>query len=467
MKKLRISVLVLLGLLFFHSCQVCQNEEPRAKYVFLFIGDGMGLAQVSATKAYLASMNGGQDSQIGFSDFPVVSFCTTHAATRSITGSAAAGTALATGEKTAIGRISMDTSGTVPLESITEKAKDLGMKVGVISSVSIDHATPAVFYAKQKNRDMYHEIGLDLTRSNFDFFGGGGFREPQREDTDIIDLATENGFIYINDKENFRALKPSNEKILFVNPGLTDGSAMHYAIDQPDDYITLAEITQKAIHYLDNDNGFFIMVEGGKIDWLCHANDAGAMVREVIDFSEAVDEAIAFYQKHPDETLIIVTADHETGGLGLGNNLMHYESDYALLKNQKVSGEAFNKELAEWRKDHAIDEEGFDMVMEVVEENYGIGLEEAAVTIGQERYDDYSANFYSMDENLQNEYGQYNPVTFLSSNVLADHSGLGWTSKSHTCVPVPVYVIGVNSEAFINMIDNTDIPEIIWEGINK
>ncbi|RLD35223.1 MAG: alkaline phosphatase, partial [Bacteroidetes bacterium] len=180
--------------------------------------------------------------------------------------------------------------------------------------------------------------------------------------------AQQNGFQYINSKEGFDALTPSENKVLFVNPELTNGAAMYYAIDQPEEYITLADITGKAIQYLENENGFFMMVEGGKIDWLCHANDAGSMVYEVLDFSAAVDEAVKFYNKHPDETLIVVTADHETGGFGLGNNRMKYDSDYALLANQKISGDEFNIVLSEWRKNNHLNDKGFKKMLKVTEE---------------------------------------------------------------------------------------------------
>ena len=177
----RISIMALLlavfSLAILTSCEQ-EKAEPKAKYVFLFIGDGMGISHVTVAEEYQAQMNDVENAPFGFSEFPVVSMSTTYAANRFITGSAAAGTALATGQKTNIGRISMDTSGITPIETIAEKAKKAGFRVGIISSVSIDHATPACFYAHQKSRNMYHEIGLDLAHSDIDFFGGGGFKNP-------------------------------------------------------------------------------------------------------------------------------------------------------------------------------------------------------------------------------------------------------------------------------------------------
>jgi alkaline phosphatase len=466
MKHFRIFVLLVavFSFLSISSCQP-QQKEQKARYVFLFIGDGMGISQVTTAEVFQAEIKDEQYRPLGFSKFPHTGFSTTYAANRFITGSAASGTALATGHKTNIGRISMDANADSALLTIAEKAKQEGMKVGIISSVSIDHATPAVFYAHQESRNMYHEISLDLAASDFDFFGGGGFKEPAREDVNVVEMAKENGFNYINDEESFRKLKPADEKVLFVNPELTNGSAMLYAIDQPEGYITLAEITQKAIEYLDNENGFFMMIEGGKIDWLCHANDAGAMVHEVIDFAEAVDVAVEFYQQHPEETLIVVTADHETGGLGVGSEMMKYDTDYTLLQNQKMSGEEFNKYIAEWRKENHLNDKGFKKMLMALEENFGVGGEGAPIELTPKEIEAFKKTFMGLDLSQEWDYGDYSPLTVLSTKTLSNHSGLGWTSKSHTGVSVPVYALGVNGEAFSAYTDNTDIPKIIWETI--
>ncbi len=472
MTKFRLFVLSFLAISFFVfvSCQQAEQNDPKAKYVFFFIGDGMGISQVHAAEAFQSAMAGdGNHIPLGFREFPEAGLSTTYAANRFITGSAAAGTALATGHKTAIGRISMDTSGTVPFETLAEKAKKKGMKVGIISSVSIDHATPAVFYAHQPKRNMYFEISLELAASNIDFFGGGGFRSPEGElkgeQINVIELAQENAFEYVNTKAAFGALMPSENKVLFVNPELTDGEAMLYAIDQPEGYISLADITKKAIELLDNENGFFMMVEGGKIDWVCHANDAATTVYEVLDFSAAVDEAVSFYKQHPDETLIVVTADHETGGLGLGSNVMKYESDYSLLAHQKVSGDAFNKILSDWRKDNHINEKGFKKMLMLLKEYFGFGGDEAPISLSPGEKETLKEAFMAYDLSQENEYGNYKRLTYIATEILAHRAGLGWTSYSHTGVVVPVYTIGVHSTAFSGNIDNTDIPKLIWETI--
>ena len=168
----------LMYVLFFVLLTSGMAYAQQAKYVFYFIGDGMGVNQVNGTEMYLAE----QEGRIGvkpllFTSFPVASMATTFSATNSVTDSSAAGTALATGAKTYNGAIGMDDNKSV-LQSVAERAKKSGKKVGVTTSVSVDHATPAAFYAHQPDRGMYYEIALDLPKAGFDFYAGGGFLKP-------------------------------------------------------------------------------------------------------------------------------------------------------------------------------------------------------------------------------------------------------------------------------------------------
>src|SRR5690606_28271570 len=146
------------------------------KYVFYMIGDGMGLNHVLLAEMYQSELRGeiGR-TPLSFSQFPYSSFITTYSATHGVTDSSAGGTALATGKKTKNGVIAMDTTGTTPYRSLAYAAKDKGLKVGITTTVSIDHATPASFYAHQPSRNMYYEIAQEIIPSNFDFFAGAGF----------------------------------------------------------------------------------------------------------------------------------------------------------------------------------------------------------------------------------------------------------------------------------------------------
>ncbi len=355
MKKFTLFLfLALTGVFVTNSCTEMHNNH-KAKYVFLFIGDGMGQAQVNLAEAYQAALDNKKGFEhFGFTQFPAAGFASTYAFNRFITGSAASGTALATGHKTNINRISMDPSGKKPLKTIAEKFKERGMKIGILTSVSIDHATPAVFYAHQPLRSMYFEIGNDLVNSSFDFFGGGDFKDPDGEidgqPVNLIEKAKENGFSYVNNVDDFLALNKEAGRVIAVPNPVTPSGAMNYVIDMGKNEVHLDDLTAKAIEMLDNENGFFMMVEGGKIDWASHSNDAATEIHELIDFANAIDVAAAFYDQHPEETLIVVTADHETGGLSLGHGPTKYETYFNLLQYQKMSEEKFTDLIGEFRQ---------------------------------------------------------------------------------------------------------------------
>lgn len=194
---------IVIGLLFISlvigGTTGCNKEStPKAKYVFFFIGDGMGLNQVYLAELYKASLEGKiGNSPLNLSQLPIQSYMTTYSANHNITCSSASATAMATGYKTNNGVVCKDTSLTIKYETIAEKVKAAGYEVGVLSSVGIDHATPACFYAHQDSRNMYYEISLELAESKFDYFGGGGFHYPTGEEenmTNAYDKASELGY---------------------------------------------------------------------------------------------------------------------------------------------------------------------------------------------------------------------------------------------------------------------------------
>ncbi|HSG67935.1 MAG TPA: alkaline phosphatase, partial [Bacteroidales bacterium] len=217
--------------------------------------------------------------------------------------------------------------------------------------------------------------------------------------------------------------------------------------------------------YLDNENGFLMVVEGGKIDWVSHANDISSVVHEVIDLSKAVEEAVKFYNRHPGETLIVVTSDHETGGLALGTREMGYESNFVLLDHQNVSGERFNDLLRKWRKENLPDEEGFEDFLGLLEDHFGLGDDDAPIPLSAEELNEIRTLYQDTGKNTFSEYGSYSRITFKATGLMAKKAGMGWTTSSHTGIALPVYAIGVNDRAFCGNIDNTDIPRIIWEAI--
>jgi len=473
-KYLQLILVSVTIVLLFISCGR-EHSHQKAKYVFFFIGDGMGQVQINAAEAYLAAVDGEKGFQhFEFTQFPAVGFASTFANNRFITGSAASGTALATGHKTNINRISMDTSGTKPLKTIAEKCKDAGMKVGILTSVSIDHATPAVFYAHQPLRSMYFEIGLSLANSSFDFFGGGGFKSPDGEidsvAVNIIEEAVNNGFTFVNTADGFHSLNRNSGKVIAVSNLLEESGAMKYAIDLNEASLQLSDFTRKAIELLDNDNGFFMMVEGGKIDWACHANDAITSIYETIAFSDAIDVAIEFYNEHPEETLIVITADHETGGMGLGNKLTKYETDLAILEHQVISSQAFVEVIRSFRVNLTGNiEVDFEHMLEIIDQYFGLGNSDKIPLTDEELElieNAFMVSLYTSEYGTPDHaYHDHEPLADLMNKIMSDKAGVGWTTFSHTGVNVPVYAIGVGAEYFSSYIDNTDIPKIMEEVI--
>ena len=213
------------------------SYAQRAKYVFYFIGDGMGVNQVNGTEMYLAE----QEGRIGvkpllFTTFPAGTVATTFSATNSVTDSSAAGTALATGAKTYNGAIGMDDDKNA-LQTVAEKAKKAGRKVGVTTSVSVDHATPAAFYAHQPNRSMYYEIALDLPKAGFDFYAGGGFLKPattadKKDAPSIFPIIEEAGYTIARGLDEYKAKAADAGKMVLIQEEGAVPSCLPYAIDR-------------------------------------------------------------------------------------------------------------------------------------------------------------------------------------------------------------------------------------------
>jgi len=453
------------------------GEQPYkgnpAKYVFLFIGDGMGIPQRTAAEKFTGK-------RLLMDTFPAQGITTTYAADRFITGSAASATALACGQKTNIGMIGMAPDQR-HVRSIAEMARDQGMKVGIISSVSIDHATPAGFYAHVKTRGQYYDIAVALAESGFDFFGGGGIKDPtnKKKNTssfrgNALEIAKANGYTIVTNRSDFMDLKPGSGKILSWNANLPDGKALPYDIDTTSDDITLQEFTAKAIELLDNHKGFFLMVEGGKIDWACHANDGATSIKDTLAFDNAIREAVAFAENHPRETLIVVTGDHECGGLTLGWSGTQYESYFGILGSQAISFQRFSDEILKEYKTNCKGKCSFEDVQPMITKYFGLKfegcpkddhlvLEEYQIAMLRESYfrSMLGEKVTSKDPATSLLYGEYEPLAVTITHILNNKAGLGWTSYKHTGVPVSTSATGAGAEIFNGYYDNTDVAKKI------
>lgn len=458
----------LLFALVLFSCN--WSFAQQAKYVFYFIGDGMGVNQVQGTELFQGEMKGEIAIEpLCFTQFPVSTVATTFSATNGVTDSAAAGTALATGNKTKNGAIGVLKDLETPVNSVAVWAKNSGRKVGVATSVSVDHATPAAFYAHEAGRGSYYNIGADLYAAGFDFYAGSDFMEPDNKKDksakNLYKMADEYGYSIARGYNDYTKKSAKADKmILFQSEEASskDRSAIPYAIDRTEKDLTLEEITRSAIDFLSKDlsKGFFLMVEGGKIDWACHSNDAATAFREVQDLDKAIRQAYEFYKQHPDETLIVVTADHETGGIVLGTG--EYRLNLKALENQKMSESGFTKVLNALRKKHK-NNVPWEAVKTALTENFGFWDEIKLSEKQEERLISvYENTLKGQNAKMEkSEYARDEALAAEAKRIVSEIALIGWTSGGHSAGYVPVFAIGAGAENFSGRLDNTQIPALI------
>lgn len=433
------------------------------KYIFMFIGDGMGLAQRQV--AELAVNTDGiygpakdQKNRLVMNSLQSSCINTTYDSTNIVPDSASTATSLSSGYKTLSGVIGLKENKKTVTPYITEALKQKGYSIGIISTVKIVHATPAAYYAHIDNRNKYDEIAEQLVNSPFDLFVGGGgdkhFSGAVRKDhKDLYQEAANKGFKVVKTRQDFLAVQPG-QRVLANLPGDIFDEALPYAIDRQGDDISLPQIVSKSIEILSaNKKGFFMEIEEGKIDWACHASDTGAVIGNMLDLDKAIKVAIEFKKKHP-QTLIIVTGDHETGGLGLSMGST-YRVNPELFEDQKLSYEIADAKVAEVLKNNGSNEEIYAIAGE-----FGLtNLTQAEMEQINKSIEDEKANLSKMK--LEALYGGYKPVTMTFRRLLNIRANLFWTSYVHTGIPVMTTAEGVGASQFSGYMDNTDICKII------
>ena len=468
-----VAILVALAMPQTNAVADAANDQAyygkKAKYVFYFIGDGMALSQINSTEIFKGTQNGNGPmarQPMNFTSFSHQGLQRTQSADTFITESAAAGTALATGNKTNNDILGMDPTKSVKFKTMAEMAKENGMKVGIVSSVSLDHATPGAFYAHQPTRKNYYEIGQEMINSNFDYFAGGGLLAPtgkKKDQPNLLDLAKQKGYQVAVSAEEFQKLGKGAGKTIAIAPDLAAEEAMSYEIDRGEK-VSLADFTRKGIDMLDNPNGFFMMVEGGKVDWACHANDAATTVKDVMAFEEAIAEALKFYAKHPDETLIVVTGDHETGGMTIGFAGTGYKTFFSKLGGQTLSYEEFDKQIKSYRDQVGASNANLDDWLPALANQFG--MNELTAYEKNRLNQALAASMIDpkkrpTDEETTLAYGPYEPFSVTVTHLLNQRAGIGWTTYAHTGVAVPVYAQGTGSGVFEGYYDNTDVAKKI------
>lgn len=459
----------LLSFIFVLCTLFCSAE---LKYVFYFIGDGMGSNQVLASEMYYAALQGQPLGRVQtlMTTFPFSGNASTYSASNGITDSAAAGTCLATGSKTTNGTLGLDPDGK-RLTTIAEELKAQGWGIGIMTTVAIDHATPAAFYAHVPQRDSYYKIGKQLCSSEFDFFGGAGFHHPQGKHDDKPDnlyrMAENAGYTVVHGMDELAGMPVSRyaeiSKLILVqkddDQGSKHGSNLSYAIDRKEGDLTLAQIVSTAIPFLESRHDrFFMMVEGGMIDYACHGDDAATAIGEVWDMNEAMKEAYAFYEQHPDETLILVTADHETGGLALGN------SDYTLhldqLQYQKCSAWILSDLFTQLFKENK--KPSWEQVQSIYREQLGFWEKvEISADEEQELKALYKAALKHQTKDTKTMYKTINKLGDAGIALVNKKAHIGWTTRAHSAHMVPIFAIGPGAQSFSGWHDNTEIVPLL------
>lgn len=432
------------------------------KYIFYYIGDGMGLNHVLNAQIYSNEVLG-NDSTLTMLTFPVASMARTHSASSDVTDSAAAGTALATGHKTRNNMLGMNAD-SVAVTSIAKTLYDNGWGVGLVTTVAIDDATPGAFYAHVPSRSEYMTVGRQLAESGYQFAAGAGLRaarDKEGKKTPLLDYFAEKGVTVTSgpaglDVEADRLLLLSNDTVRTWNVG--------YTVDSIPGALTLPAMTAAGIRQLErvSPDRFFMMVEGGNIDHAGHANDGGAIIREVVNFDQSLALAWRFYLAHPDETLIVVTADHETGGMSVGTTTTGYSVRPEVAAAQKVSKEMFSEYVKSLAHDRRVYR--WPDMEEYLAENLGFGT---AVILTEEETAELAAMFDNMmagrnsAPDQETLYATFDGFSARVFELLNDKAGFGFPTIKHTGAMVPVFAVGVGASEFSGVNDNTDLPRKI------
>ena len=425
------------------------------KYVFLFIGDGMSTPQRMVAEEFARQTGHGE---LAMNALPYQANTRTKSANAIITDSAAAGTAIACGEKTNNEMVGVRPDGS-RLESVAEVAKRTGRKVGIVTTVTVVHATPACFYAHNANRGASYQIGLDLIASGFDYFTAGGVYDKADAKDDpkyrgnLFDLAREAGYAVIrDDKAKWAALGPGSRSwSVFGDFG------MQFAIDADGTQPTPAEMVAKGIEVLDNPKGFFIMCEGGRVDYACHANDAATNLREVLALDEAVKVACGFQKTHP-ETLIVVTGDHETGGMSMGFAGIGGRFCVEKLGTQRMSTERFSETVKTLIRESRC-EITFDEMRSRIRDLFGLddltAAEEKQLKAAFRKDVEFVRK--NLADTTAHDVARRYVFAQAVKNVLNARAGIGWSSGAHTALPTLTTAGGPGAEILVGMTENSEL----------
>ncbi len=442
------------------------DAPKQPKYVFYFIGDGMCFNHILGTELYNTEKAGSKETlRLNFTQFDTRNFVTNYSVSNLVTDSAAAGTALATGVKTGNAHIGVDIEGN-ELRTIADVASEQGYKVGLVTNVGINHATPSCFYGHTADRFGFPKLVDDYIASDVAFIAGStimdmksGPQDPKYSPVTTAELAERirkaGIHLTLNAEE---AGNVKGERVALV---ANDKENKHvpYVIDRKGGELTLLDCSKAAINYLTNNapEGFFLMIEAGKLDYAAHEQDAVTTFLEVNEFAQTIDLALAFAEKHPDETLIVVTSDHETGGMSLGWD--HYEIRMNLLMAQKASAIEVTKIIQQMR---AEGKKSWADYKKVLSDCFGLW---SVVPVSKEDEAllkrDFDEIFMKYGPMVDGLYNKSEFIVYDAIRILNKAASIDWTSLYHTGMYTPVFAKGAGEELFLDCRDQTDIPKTI------
>jgi alkaline phosphatase len=442
----------ILSVLLLTSCAL-NVSHAAPKNIIMVIGDGMGPAYTSAYR-YLKDDPSTDLVEETVFDRHLIGMSSTypHKVSGYVTDSAAGATALSTGVKTYNGAVALDVD-KHPIETVLENAYKHGKSIGVVVTSQVNHATPAGYLAHNESRKNYNAIADSYLDNGWktDILLGGGWKYFLREDRNLVTEITKTGVHYV-DHYNQLANLPTNKAIfgLFADKGLP------WAIDDTNKH-RLSTMTQAATQHLlakNNDKGFFMLIEASQIDWGGHGNDIVAAMGEMDDLAKTMEYLETFVKQHPD-TLVVLTADHSTGGLTIAAN-GEYKWDPAIIRAMKHSAKVIAKELTTHKITKPLLNKLFNFTLNDDEVNL-------LITTKKSPHQDSKNNLYADKNASVVEQALLNAIKAL----IDQRTNTGWTSTGHTAVDVPVFALGENKDDFSGLKDNTDIAKRLFKLIKN
>jgi len=438
----------LLSVLLLGCCSV-SYAQSEPKNIIMIVGDGMGPAYTSAYRYFRDDPKTKTVEDTVF-DRNLVGMSSTYPARVSgyVTDSAAGATALATGFKTYNGAIAVTTD-KKPVETVLERAKKLGKSIGVVVTSQVNHATPAGYLAHNESRENYNEIADSYVDDGWktDILLGGGWKYFIRNDRNLVEELQAKGVNYVNSYQQLANL-PANQPVL----GLFADKGLPWALDDKNSH-RLSLMTQAATKHLvnaKNPNGFFMLIEGSQIDWGGHGNDIIDVMGEMDDLAKTLEYLESFVKQHPD-TLVIVTADHSTGGLTVAAN-GKYEWTPDVLRTIKHSANFISNKLITEKIDSKTTKALF---------NFDLTAAEISLLLESKKapHKDASHNMYADKKTSTVQKAVLKTV----KDIINARTNTGWTSTGHTAIDVPVFAFGQQKELFYGFQDDTDIAKKIFK----